>query len=283
VQIAVGSKDLDYSAKVRAKCEANEMYFEGQVSLPKDSSDLDRFAADLRASSEAGAEVVRTATLNGRRYETFDSAEAFRQFEERAWQSLTLAEPLLKKHRLRLAIENHKDWRLPELLDLLKRLSSEWMGVCVDTGNSLALLEDPMAVVEGLAPFAISSHLKDMAMQESEEGFLLSEVPLGEGSLDLKRMVTRLRQANPKLQFSLEMITRDPLKIPCLTKKYFATMPALSAGELAAALSRVRRQTSKKALPRTSGLSTARQLQLEDEQVRKSFAYARRELDFNSV
>jgi hypothetical protein len=96
-------------------------------------------------------------------------------------------------------------------------------------------------------------------------------------------MVTRLRQANPKLQFSLEMITRDPLKIPCLTKKYFATMPALSAGELAAALSRVRRQTSKKALPRTSGLSTARQLQLEDEQVRKSFAYARRELDFNSV
>src|SRR6185503_1876690 len=104
----------------------------------------------------------------------------------------SLAEPVLKKHRLRLAIENHKDWRVSELLDILKRLSSEWVGVCVDTGNSLALLEEPMAVIQGLAPFAFSCHLKDMGVQEYEEGFLLSEVPLGEGFLDLKKMIALL-------------------------------------------------------------------------------------------
>ncbi len=277
VQIAVGSKEPGYASKVRARTEAHQMYFEGQTSLPKDASDLDRFEGDLRACKEAGAEVVRTATLSGRRYETFDSAEAFRQFAEKAWQSLTMAEPVLKKQRVRLAIENHKDWRVAELLDILKRLSSEWIGVCLDTGNNLALLEEPMAVVEALAPFAVSSHLKDMGVEGYEEGFLLSEVAMGEGFLDLERIVRLLREANPKLQFNLEMITRDPLKIPCLTQRYFATMPSLPARELAASLAQVR-HAPKKPLPRTTGLSTAAQLALEDEHVRKSFTFARRAL-----
>ena len=64
----------------------------------------------------AGADVVRTVASGGRRYETFDSAAAFQQFVEKSWRSLTLAEPILKKHRIRLAVENHKDWRVPELL-----------------------------------------------------------------------------------------------------------------------------------------------------------------------
>ena len=116
-------------------------------------------------------------------------------------------------------------------------------------------------------------------MQEYEEGFLLSEVPLGEGFLDLKRIVTVLRNANAKLQFSLEMITRDPLKVPCLTEKYFAAMPTLPASELASAWKRIRSHASTKPLPRTSGLSMAEQLALEDDNVRKSFAYSQRELN----
>lgn len=278
VQVAISSKEPDYPAKLRAKAGAWQMYFEGEVSLPKEPADVDRFEASIRACQEAGAAVVRAAMLGGRRYETFASAEAFRQFAEKSWRSLTLAEPILRKHRVRLALENHKDWRVPEFLDLLRRISSEFVGVCVDTGNNIALVEDPMAVVESLAPFAFSSHLKDMAVQEYEEGFLLSEVALGEGFLDLKRIVALLRQANPKLQFNLEMITRDPLKIPCLTEKYWATMPTLPARELAAALALVRHHASPKPLPRITGLSTADQLALEDKHVRDSFAFARREL-----
>lgn len=278
VQIAVGSKAPGYAAKVRTRVEAYQMFFEGQVTLPKEASDTARFEADLQAAKEAGTQIVRAAMLSGRRYETFDSAEAFSRFAEKAWQSLELAEPILRKQRVRLAIENHKDFRTNELLALLKRLSSEWVGVCLDTGNNLALLEEPMAVVEALAPFAISSHLKDMAMEEYGDGFLLSEVPLGEGFLDLKRIVSRLRQANPRLDFSLEMITRDPLKIPCLTGKYFATMPALPGRELAASLALVRAHVPPKALPRTTGLDTAAQLALEDGQVRKCLSYARNEL-----
>ena len=278
VQAELGFQEPGYAAKVRAKAEGNGMYFEGQTSLPKDQSDLSRFETALRACKEAGAEVVRTVAMGGRRYETFDSMEAFQQFTKRAWDSFTMVEPLLKKHKIHLAIENHKDWRAEELVDVLKRLSSEWVGTCVDFGNNLALLEEPMAVVEALAPFALSSHLKDMAVQEYEEGFLLSEVPLGEGFLNLKRIIAVLRKARPNIQFSLEMITRDPLKVPCLTSKYFASLATVPARDLAVVLSRVRTSASKQPLPHITGLSASEQLALEDALVRRSLTYARREL-----
>jgi sugar phosphate isomerase/epimerase len=278
-QVGIDARRADEPARLRAKAEAFQMQLEGQVGLPQLESDVPRFEADIRAAKEAGAEVVRTAMLGGRRYETFDSADAFRRFAEKSWQSLTRAEPIVRKHRVKLAIENHKDRRAPELLELLRRISSEFVGVCVDVGNNLALLEEPMSVVEALAPFAFSTHLKDMAVKEYGDGFLLSEVPLGDGFLDLKRMITVLGQANPRLQWNLEMITRDPLKIPCLTQKYWATMEDLPARRLAAALALVHSNPAKKPLPRISGLELEQQLELEDANVRASFAYARQHLE----
>src|SRR5205085_8990650 len=124
-----------------------------------------------------------------------------------------LAEPIVAKHHVRMAIENHKDFRVPELLDVLKRLGSERVGVCLDTGNSIALLEDPLAVVEALAPVAVTSHFKDMAVEDAADGFRLAEVPLGDGYLDLAKMVAVLRRANLAIRFNLEMITRDPLSV----------------------------------------------------------------------
>ena len=118
--------------------------------------------------------------------------------------------------------------------------------------RDIALLEEPLAVVEALAPFAFSTHLKDMAVQEYEEGYLLSEVPLGEGFLDLKKMVAVLEKANPKVQFNLEMITRDPLSIPCLGEKYWATLDRVPGRDLARALAWVRANPRKQPLPRIS-------------------------------
>jgi hypothetical protein len=44
---------------------------------------------------------------------------------------------------------------------------------------------------------------KDMAVQEYEDGFLLSEVPLGDGILDLKQIAQMLRKTDPKMIFNL--------------------------------------------------------------------------------
>jgi len=134
-------------------------------------------------------------------------------------------------------------------------------------------LEDAMAVVEALAPFAFSTHIKDMAVQEAADGFFLSEVPLGDGFLDLKRMVEILEKANPAIQLNLEMITRDPLRIPCLTDGYWATMKEAPASGLARSLSMVKSKKSSKPLPKTTGLTFAQQLAFEDANVRASLKY----------
>jgi sugar phosphate isomerase/epimerase len=278
VQVSLVAQDSAYAKKLRTEAENSGMYFEAQSALPKQTSEVAQFETDVRIAKEAGAEVMRTALLGGRRYETFDSAKAFQAFRDQSWRSLALAEPVLKRNRLRLAVENHKDWLAAEFVEILRKLDSEFVGACVDFGNNLALLEEPMDVVEALAPFAFSTHIKDMAVQEYADGFLLSEVPLGDGFLDLPKMIAVLRKANPKIQFNLEMITRDPLKIPCLTEKYWATMPEAPAERLASALALVRQHVPRSALPRTTGLSVEKQLSMEDENVRKSLAFAKAKL-----
>lgn len=150
-------------------------------------------------------------------------------------------------------------------------------GATIDTGNSFALLENPYEVIEALSPFAFSSHLKDMAVQEYPDGFLLSEVPLGAGFLDIPRIVAMLRKANPQIHFPLEMITRDPLKIPCLTQSYYTTFENPKASRLAEILATVKAHSSAN-LPHTTGLTPAQRLQFEDENVRKSIVWAKEHL-----
>lgn len=278
VQMPIGVRDPAYSARLREKVVGYGMYLEGSVRLPQDRADVERFTAEVKTARESGATVLRTVSLSGRRYETFTTAAAFREWADRAWQALTLAEPVVARQGVVLAVENHKDRRTGELVDLLKRLDSRYVGACVDTGNNLALLEEPLAVVEALAPWARSAHLKDIAVAEYADGFLLAEVPLGDGFLDLKKVVETLRRARPGIRFNLEMITRDPLKVPCLTPKYWATFENLPGRYLAQTLALVRKQAGGQPLTRVSELPHDRQLALEEENVRKSVAYAHRHL-----
>jgi len=141
------------------------------------------------------------------------------------------------------------------------------------------LLEDPLEVVTALAPYAFSTHIKDMGVEECADGFLLSEVPLGDGFLDLKQLIGLLRKANPAIRLNLEMITRDPLKIPCLLPKYWVPMGSIPASRMARVLASVKSNPPKNPLPRTSGLPAAEQLKLEDANVRRSIAFAKTALE----
>ncbi len=277
VQISIPAGDEAYLAKLRRQAEACGLFIEASGSLPRTDSDVASFEAAVRAAKSAGAAVMRIP-IGGRRYEQFDSAQGYRTFAQRADDSLARAAPVAERHRLRLAIENHKDFRVPEMLAMLKRIGSEWVGVCVDTGNSIALLEDPMEVVRAYAPLAYSVHLKDIAVCEDEEGFLLDDVPLGDGFLDLAGMIETLRRAHPEIRFCLEGVTRDPLKVPCLTEKYWATMADVSGAELARTLRLVRSRAARMPDPPVSRLPLEKQLQLEEENVKRSLAYAREKL-----
>jgi sugar phosphate isomerase/epimerase len=275
IQVGIGARGDGDADDLRTRAEAAGMSLEGIVSTPKDEGDVGRFEAEIRSARRAGAIIVRTAMLSGRRYETFDTLAAFRQFADRAAASLALAAPVVARHGIRLAVENHKDWRAEELVALLKKIGSDHLGVCLDTGNSMTLLENPMEVVEALAPLAITTHFKDMGVEEYERGFRVAEVPLGEGVLDLPRIVRTLRRARPDIPINLEMITRDPLDVPCLADRYWATFPDLPGRHLARSLAYVRAHPPAKPLPRVARLGIEERLRTEDDNIRRCLTYAR--------
>lgn len=271
VQASLTSHDSPYLARLRDTAREAGMYVEVSARLPRDDSDAERFEQTVRSAKQAGASVIRTVMLGGRRYETFGDLASWRAFERQSWRSLTLAEPILARNDMRLAVENHKDWRIEELLAILERIDSEAVGVTIDTGNNMSLLEDPLETVRAFAPYANSVHLKDMAVEAYEDGFLLSEVPFGEGLLDLKSIVDAIRAKRPKVRFTLEMITRDPLRIPCLKEDYWITMADVPGSDLARALRSVgQRGTS---LPRIEQLPLQERFRIEDQNNRACLEY----------
>lgn len=276
MQANLSKLDAQQVKQLREFAETKRLFIEGIVSVPKDKEDLARFTSEITTARDVGAEVVRTTIMPGRRYEEFKTLEEFRKFEQRGQTMLELAAPIVEKHRIKLAVENHKDQRLDERLALYKQLDSEYIGACVDTGNSFALLDDLYGTIEALAPFAFSVHLKDQALQPTKEGFLLGDCPLGQGSFDLARMVAILKKAKPSIHFSLELITRDPLSVPCLSEDYWATMPQVPGSDLARTLRFVRDHPSKLQMP--SALLPEKQLKLEDSNIQASLKFAREEL-----
>ncbi|HTS26341.1 MAG TPA: TIM barrel protein [Bryobacteraceae bacterium] len=266
----------------RQRIEAFHMRAILDVPLPRDEAGVATFDAAIRNAKEAGVRSLHTA-MTQRRYEQFDTLDAFKRDFERCQKTIALAEPVLRKYKLPLGIENHKGWRAGEQAAWLKRVGSEWVGVHLDFGNNVALCEDPSETLRILEPYTVSCHIKDMAVDLYEDGFLLAEVPLGEGFLDIKGMVASLKKKDPNMPFDLEMITRDPLKIPVFTDKYWATFDdafsPLPGRDLARVLEIVHKNKPKSPLPRTTGMSMQAQLQLENQNVSRSIAYARQYLD----
>jgi sugar phosphate isomerase/epimerase len=278
IQVTLNDWTDDFTKKMRDEREKLGLYLEGSIGLPKTEADVPRFEAQLLYAKEAGAKILRTVCMSGRRYENFHSQAEFQQFKMGAISSLRLAEPIVRKHQIKLAIENHKDWRASEMVVLIKLIQSEWIGVTLDFGNNISLLENPMEVISTLAPYSFSTHVKDMGVQEYEKGFLLSEVPLGQGIVDLPAAVALCKKSNPLITFNLEMITRDPLKIPCLDSAYYETMGDISSSALAKTLAMVREKKFAGKLPQTSSLSGEQALALEEKNIVDCLAFSKSSL-----
>ena len=112
-------------------------------------------------AKEAGIISLHTA-MTQRRYEQFDSLAAFQENFDRCKKTVALAEPVLRKYRMPLGIENHKGWRAAEQAAWIKSTGSEWIGVHFDFGQpipSRRLLGPPQVCPEislGRAPRARS-------------------------------------------------------------------------------------------------------------------------------
>src|SRR5580698_4653359 len=254
--------------KIRERAASLGMFVEAIIPLSA------AFEKGVENAKAMGATCVRV-NAGGRRYEDFSTLAEFEAFKKRSLALIANAVPIAEKNKIPLAIENHKDWTPDEQVAIFKSYSTEYLGACLDFGNNIALCEDPMEVAGKLAPFTITTHVKDMGVEPYADGFLLSEVVLGQGFLDLKKIISLLR---PGTHLNLEMITRDPLKIPCLTDRYWATFPSVKADQLARALKLVQEHTSK--LPRVMQLPRPELLRVMEANNIACLDYARQKMTY---
>lgn len=265
-------------AQLRAKAEEYGMWIQGMAQVPRngDMAGLEQALSNARA---CGAPLVRSGMLSGRRYETFPTLDAWNDWVKTSQAALKLAVPLAEKYKVILAIENHKDWTTEQYLEIFRTYQSEYLGANYDFGNNLSFMENPMEMAEVVAPYVKSAHLKDIAVRRYPEGFLMSEIPLGKGMLDIPRIMNTLLRGNPNLKFSLEMMTRDPLKVPCLTDHYWIVFPGGKAIDLARTIRLVESHQSPEALPTVDNLSRPERERLETENVEACLRYGKEHLN----
>jgi 3-oxoisoapionate decarboxylase len=281
VQISYGILGADERRMVRDLAERLGIGLEATVNLPKGGeADLAKFEREMETLRELGVPIARTVLLPGRRYEQFKSILDYAQAMRVGIKALSDAEKVARRTGVRLALENHKDQTLEERLALLEQFSSEWIGVTLDVGNNIALLEDPVETARAFAPWTLTVHFKDQGVREYENGFLLADVPVGEGVIDLPAVIQVIRAKKPEVRFHLELITRDPLKIPYLRDDYWATLDEVKARELGGTLAMLKGRAAKREFPLVSKMSAAEQVREERENIERSLRYAAEKLGF---
>ena len=260
--------------KIRDLIEKRGLYVEIAFFMPE-TDDTSELEATIKAGKEAGAKAMRTVGILGRRYETFSTLQEWKDFYAETTAKMERTSRVVEKMQMPCGQENHKDFTLEELVPLMKRYGNEYFGWTNDVGNNMSLLDHPLEMVKELGPYVKASHIKDMGVEEYEDGFLLSEVPLGDGILPIKEIVDIMLKYRPEMNVSMDFLTRSPLEITCLTEKYWATMPDRPASVLAKMLRRVRENKPKEPLPRINDMPKEKAVAIENSNLYKSCVYAR--------
>jgi sugar phosphate isomerase/epimerase len=135
---------------------------------------------------------------------------------------------------IKLAIENHKDIQAFETRRVIETAGQEFVGSYLDTGNPVFVMEDPMTTVEELGPYAVCVHLRDSVIYEHPRGVAVQWVPLGEGVIDFKRIMAKVREVCPPVYVYIKPITgRPPAVLPYLEDSYWTPSTTTRGHDLA--------------------------------------------------
>ena len=136
---------------------------------------------------------------------------------------------------IRIAIENHSgDMQAREVKIIIEEAGKDYVGSCLDTGNPMWVVEDPFVTLETLAPYVVTTHIRDSAVFEVPRGAAAQWVALGDGSVDFKRFMELYKKLCPQASMQLEIITgRKPEVLPYLEPDFWKAFPKTPATEFA--------------------------------------------------
>jgi len=199
------------------------------------------FEDTMRRAKAMGVKVVGCSFGMMMRPDKIATLEAWDQHLAECKARYAELLPVAAELDVKLGIENHLDFTIEELRDLVKEADSPHAGVIFDVGNPFGTLDDPIEAADLLGPYTVATHYKDFAVEEVARGFRLTMVPLGCGSLQLPEITRRLvKHVSPDIGFAIEMMNGQQLEIPWLEDRFWTPFRGKPARELAATLRHVR-------------------------------------------
>ena len=135
---------------------------------------------------------------------------------------------------VRIAVENHAgDMHSTELKQLVETAGKDFVGVNLDSGNALWTLEDPLQSLRTLAPYVLTTSLRDSAVWETPKGAAIAWTAMGEGQIDLTTYFDEFRKLCPGVPVHIETISGFNREFPYLTPEFWKAWPAMPAESLA--------------------------------------------------
>jgi len=189
----------------------------------------DAMLEGIRVAHAVGARSVRCfmGSLTDRRQEQ-RPLEAYMEETIRVFRSVKSEAQDLN---VKIALENHAgDMQAREVLTIIQEAGPDFVGSCLDTGNPMWVMENPLVTMELLGPHVLTTHVRDSAVFEHPRGAAAQWVALGDGNVDLPALVALHRRLCPDASMHLEIITgRPPQVVPYFESdfwRWFRKMPA---------------------------------------------------------
>lgn len=135
---------------------------------------------------------------------------------------------------VKIAVENHAgDMQAWELVTLIEAAGKDFVGANIDSGNAVWTMEDPLANLETLAPYVLTSSLRDSAIWESAKGATVQWTAMGEGQIDLKKYFERFALLCPNAPVHIETISGFNHEITYLQNDFWKAWPKAKASDFA--------------------------------------------------
>jgi 3-oxoisoapionate decarboxylase len=169
---------------------------------------------------------------------------------------------------VKLAVENHGgDLQSREMKGMIEAVGTDVMGVCLDSGNPVWMLEDPHFTLETLVAYAETCHVRDSAVWKTPEGIAVRWVDMGEGNVDIDGWIRKFIAAKPGMPIIFEnLVSGAPRVHHVYDPAFWDNWRKMPAWEFSRFLAIADRGTPKPATPRPAG-KTAGQQRIDDLEV----------------
>ncbi|HCY84318.1 MAG TPA: sugar phosphate isomerase/epimerase [Desulfobacteraceae bacterium] len=203
------TKDDARLEEVRQAAEQRGLYLEYNFSRDEefDPRLTDTLADGIAITRKIGGNLAKFS-LDIRRprplYGSCFHPKVMRQLSD-VYDDILAILPLLEETGIRLALENHTETFADEVIWLIEQVNHPLVGACVDTVNSMGVLENPETAVKKLAPYAFCNHFCDHKLSRDQFGIRFHGVALGDGDIDCFKTYQIIREQSPTDRITFEI------------------------------------------------------------------------------